>query len=111
MDSVPGRPDDFRHIGPHGIEAGGDKRTAIPGSGNRNFTGVGLIPETVDDIRSPVIISQGTVFRIDHPGKNAFGTFLNATKTAHAGIQVFRFAHCAGMRIIFPENPIDTFFS
>ena len=46
--------------------------------------------------------------------KGFVGAFLKNLvkykKTALAGIQVFRFAHCAKMLIIIPENSIDTFF-
>jgi hypothetical protein len=71
---------------------------------------MGLIPEPVDDIGTPVFIPQGTIFRIDHPGKNTSGAFLNTTKTTVAGIQIFRFAHGAHVKVIFLENTVDALF-
>jgi hypothetical protein len=71
---------------------------------------MGLIPKPVNDIGTPVFVPQGTVFRIYHPGKNASCAFLDTTKTTVAGIQVFRFAHGAHMKVVFLENTVDAFF-
>ncbi|MFC1825929.1 hypothetical protein ACFLYZ_00875 [Thermodesulfobacteriota bacterium] len=110
MDAVSCGAHDFRHIGPHGIKTGAHKRTAITGPGNRNFTGVGLVPEPVNNIRAPVIISQGPIIRIDDSRKDSPGAVLNTAKAALAGVQVFRFVHGAAMLIVVFENSIDAFF-
>jgi len=71
---------------------------------------MGLVPEFVNDIGTPILISQCTVFRIYHPGKNASRAFLDTTKTTVAGIQVFRFAHGAHVKVVILENTVNTFF-
>jgi hypothetical protein len=71
---------------------------------------VGLIPESVNDIRTPIFISQGTVFRIDHPGKYASSAFLDTAKTTVARIQVFRFTHGAHVKVVILKNAVNAFF-
>jgi hypothetical protein len=71
---------------------------------------MGLIPEPVDDIGTPVLVAQRSVFRIDYPGKNSPGAFLDTTETTVTGIQVFRFVHGAHVKVVFLENSVNTLF-
>jgi hypothetical protein len=71
---------------------------------------MGLIPDPVYYIGTPILISQGTVFRIYHPGKNASCAFLDTAKTTVAGIQVFRFAHGAHVKVVILEDTVNAFF-
>ena len=64
VDAVPGRPDDFRHIGPEGVEAFARKDAAIAGAGNRNLAGFRLVPGGADDLRGVVIIAQVAVLGV-----------------------------------------------
>ena len=60
VDTVPGGPDDLRHIGPYAVKAGTAERPPVSGSRNRYFAGFGLFPDTVDNIRCPIVIAQTT---------------------------------------------------
>ena len=44
VDAVSGRPDDFRHVSPDGIEALTREGSAVTGTGDRDFTGFCLVP-------------------------------------------------------------------
>jgi hypothetical protein len=110
VDAVSGGANDFRHVGPHGIEPGSHKGASITGPGHRNFSGMSLVPEPVDDIRTPVFISQCPIFRINDPGKNTSGAFLNTAETTFTGIQVFGLLHGAHVQIVVLENSVNTFF-
>jgi len=71
---------------------------------------MGLIPESVYNVGAPVFVSQRTVFRIDYPGKNTSGAFLNTPETTEAGIQIFRFTHGAHVMVVILENSKNAFF-
>jgi hypothetical protein len=71
---------------------------------------VGLIPEPVYNVRSPVTVPQRAVFRIDGSGKNSAGALLYASKAAHAGIQVFGLVHGTHVKEIFLEDIVHTVF-
>jgi hypothetical protein len=64
----------------------------------------------VNDIGTPVLISQGPVIRVDDAGKYTSGAFLNAAEAALTCIQILRFLHVAGMQKPFFENIVDTPF-
>jgi hypothetical protein len=69
-----------------------------------------LIPEPVDNIGTPVFISQRSVFRINDPGKNAPGAFLDAAEATVTGIKVLGFFHGAHVQVVVLENSVNTFF-
>jgi len=71
---------------------------------------MGLIPDPVYGIGTPIRIAQRPVFRIDHPGKNAFCAFLDTPKTTVAVILVFRFSHGAHVKVVVLENTVNAFF-
>jgi hypothetical protein len=64
----------------------------------------------MNNIRPPVMVSQGPIIRIDYARKDPPGALLNAAKTALAVVQVFRLVHGAAMFIIVFEDAVDAFF-
>jgi hypothetical protein len=108
VDTITGRPDDLGHIGPHGVKALTHKRTSVTGPGDRNLTGMGLIPGTMNDIGLKIIVPQCPVFGIYHPGEDTLCTLLHTAETALAGVNIFRLFHGAYITIIIFEYFIDT---
>jgi hypothetical protein len=108
VDTVTGRPDDLGHIGPHGVKALTHKGTSVTGTGDRNLTGMGLIPGAMDDIGFKVVVSQCPVFGVYHPGEDTLGTLLHTAETTLAGVNIFRLFHGAYITVIIFEDFIDT---
>ena len=58
----------------------------------------------------PVVVSKRPIFGINCPGKDSFGTLLDAPEAALAGIEILRFIHGTPMAIILIENAVHAVF-
>ena len=107
MNAISSRSNDLGHIGPNLIKARSAERTAIPGPGNRNFSGFSLFPDAGDNVRGPIVISHQIPTWIFGTRQNIVLTFLNTAHTAHAhviaGIEKFH-----GVEFAFFVSIIDT---
>jgi hypothetical protein len=100
VNPVPGRPDNLRHVRPHGIEPRTGESPSVPGPGNGDPSGFSLIPQGRDDFRGPIVIPQLFILRVQGLMDQPVGTVLDAAETVFKGFEKSTIANIQILRPI-----------
>ena len=108
VDPVPGGPNDFRHVRPHGIESRSGKRPSVARPRHGNSAGLRLIPGGENRRRRVVVIAEPSVFGVHYACQDPFRAILHTVQTPLALKNVLEVAQLVMQAIgLVPVEPVD----